>query len=76
MMAMPAIMAILMLCTGSVCQMAEGYPMVFDTESACLQHLTDVAATVAESADPEATVAMTCAFDFRAIPGTLPGLTD
>ena len=72
---MMAVMAVLMLCTGNVCQMVEGYPMVFQTESECIRHLADVGASVTGSADPDAAVAMACAFDFRAIPGTLPGST-
>ena len=75
MMAVSAVMAVLMLCSGSVCEMVEGYPMVFETESECIRHLADVGESVTESADPDAAVAMACAFDFRAIPGTLPGST-
>ena len=67
------IMAVLMLCTGDVCRMADGYPMVFETESACVRHLLAVSASMVEATDPDATVAMACAFDFRALPGTLPG---
>lgn len=59
--------ALILLCTGDICRIADGYPMDFQSESDCYAHVEAVHRALVPTDKPEAAVIMICAegFGFR-----------
>ena len=56
-----AMTALILLCTGDICRIADGYPMDFQSESDCYAHVDAANRALVPTDKPEATVIMICA---------------
>ena len=56
-----AMTALILLCTGDICRIADGYPMDFESESDCYAHMEAAHGALVPTDKPEAAVIMICA---------------